>query len=419
MIAQSRNRFVPVVQRIAGDGSPASTLARAVLVFFVLLLYGLFESNGPDAESGFEQALWTLTYFASLAGLVIERDRVVPLLRSSLPVLAIIAMIVVSSFWSDYHDISFKRALELVGTSASAYFIVAHFKLLEFLEAWGVAAGIAAVLSLLFIFAVPSRGLMSIEYVGAWEGMFAHKNSLGQAMALGVATLIIVLFAAARATKPQRLVKTAIGLCLVLLIGSQSATSYILFALLGVVLLWFHLTRSAKGRRVLPVAGTVIVVAIALVAFNPEAALGLLGRDTSLSGRTDIWGPVMDAIGQRPLLGYGYDTFWLPDGTGSAYLTTLLDWTPYHAHNGLLELSLDIGLLGTGLFLITLAIGLWRAVKFAAGQTDITRVWPLLAMVYFMLGNITEANIAKYNGMNWVLFIVAFLYVSVSRRDVA
>ncbi len=417
MLAPSPSRFGPLAQRIAGDGTPASTLARALLVFFVLLLYGLFESNGPDNESGFQQTLWTLTYFGGIAGLIIERQKAMPLLRNSLPLLAVIAMIVASSFWSDYHDISFKRALELVGTSASAYFVVAHFKLLEFVESWGIAAGIAAVLSLFFIFAVPSRGLMSIEYVGAWEGMFAHKNSLGQAMALGVATLIVLLFAAGRASKPQRLVKTGIALCLVLLVGSQSVTSYILFALIGGVLVWFHLTQSASGRRALPFIGGFIALVIAFIVFDPEAALGLLGRDASLSGRTDIWGPVMDAIGQRPLLGYGYDTFWLPDGTGSAYLTTLLDWTPYHAHNGLLELSLDIGLLGTAVFLTTLGIGLWRAVKFASGQADIARVWPLLVMVYFILGNITEANIAKYNGMNWVLFIVAYLYVSAPRKS--
>jgi O-antigen ligase len=120
----------------------------------------------------------------------------------------------------------------------------------------------------------------------------------------------------------------------------------------------------------------------------------------------------MEAIGKRPLLGYGYGTFWLPDGTGSAYLSTLLDWTPYHAHNGVLELLLDVGFVGTGLFLFVLAFGLWRAWKFAWGQHDITRLWPLVAMIYFIAGNITEANIAKYNEMNWVIFLVAFLFVS-------
>jgi O-antigen ligase len=89
-----------------------------------------------------------------------------------------------------------------------------------------------------------------------------------------------------------------------------------------------------------------------------------------------------------------------------------LDWTPYHAHNGVLELLLDVGFVGTGLFLFVLAFGLWRACKFVRGQHDITRLWPLIAMIYFIAGNITEANIAKYNEMNWVIFVVAFLFVS-------
>jgi exopolysaccharide production protein ExoQ len=393
---------------------PASLVARALLVLFVLLLYGVLQPAGadPDAGSGFEQAIWTLTYIVSLIGLVVERRRVWPLVRRSLPIVAIVALILASSFWSDYHAISFKRALELAGTSAAAYFIVAHFSLLEFLEGWATAAGTAAIASLLLIVGVPSRGLMQEEYPGAWQGIFVHKNSLGQAMALGTITLIAVAFAKGRVERPKTLVIGGAALCGLLLAGSQSATSYVMFALLGLMLAWFALSHSVRGRRVLPIAVGIGVVAALIVAFNFDATIGALGRDTTLSGRTDIWGPVVDAIGSRPWFGYGYDTFWLPDGTGSAYLPVLLEWTPYHAHNGLLELALDIGLVGVVLFLATLVTGIWRAVMFVRQQPDIARLWPLLAMVYFIAGNITEANIAKYNGMNWVIFIIAYLYVS-------
>jgi exopolysaccharide production protein ExoQ len=412
MDAEPRTRFKPVMAALAGDGSPASLLARALLVLFVLLLYGVLQpaGNDPDAGSGLEQVVWTLTYVISIVGLFVERRRAWPLIRRSLPILALVALIVASSSWSDYHDISFKRALELVGTSASAYFIVAHFSLLEFLEGWAVAAGTAAGLSLLLIVAVPSRGLMQEEYPGSWQGIFVHKNSLGQAMALGIVTILIVAYANGRAKKSKTLAIGAALLSGLLLAGSQSATSYVMFVVLGLLLVGFAMSRSKTGRRVLPVALAVGIFAVAIVAFNFDAAIGALGRDASLSGRTDIWGPVMEAIGNRPWFGYGYDTFWLPDGTGSAYLPVLLDWTPYHAHNGLLELSLDVGVVGVGVFLICLAIGLKRAVECVWRQTDILRLWPLVAMFYFVAGNITEANIAKYNGMNWVIFLIAFLY---------
>ena len=397
----------------------ASRAARIVLVLFVLLLFGALEAKSPDpnAGSGLEQVVWTLTYLVAIAGLIVERKRALLLLRHSVPVAALIALIVLSSFWSDYHDISFKRALELVGTSAAAYYVATHFTYLEFLEGWATGVGTAALLSFALIFGMPSRGIMQDEYAGAWQGLFVHKNSLGQAMALGLVTLIMVAYAAGRAGRPKRTIFIGIAFAALLLIGSQSATSYIISAILCAIVGQFALSRSAFGRRIVPFAVGIGAIVVAFIALNLDAVVGAFGRDTSLSGRTDIWPPVIEAIGKRPWFGYGYDTFWLPDGTGSAYLTTLLEWSPYHAHNGLLELSLDIGLVGTALFLVTLVIGLWRAIVFARRQSDISRLWPIVAMVYFIAGNITEANIAKFNGMNWVIFLVAFLYVSVPRAD--
>lgn len=388
-------------------------IARVLLVLFVLLLFGILESpDSTESGSGIQQAIWTLTYVVSILGLYVERRRAWPLIRNSWPIVALIGLIVVSSVWSDYHAISLKRALELVGTSASAYFIAVHFNLFEFLEGWVAATATAAVASLSLILAVPSRGVMQDAYAGAWQGIFVHKNSLGQAMAFGIVTILIVAFAKDRAQRRNRLLVGAALLCCVLLLGSASVTSYLIFAVLALAPLMFWMSQSVRARRALPWMIVFGIVAALCIGLNFDTFINLLGRDSSLTGRTDLWTSVMEAIGKRPLLGYGYGTFWLPDGTGSAYLSTLLDWTPYHAHNGVLELLLDVGFVGTGLFLFVLAFGLWRAWKFAWGQHDITRLWPLVAMIYFIAGNITEANIAKYNEMNWVIFLVAFLFVS-------
>ena len=80
---------------------------------------------------------------------------------------------------------------------------------------------------------------------------------------------------------------------------------------------------------------------------------------------------------------------------------------------------LDMGIVGVATFLFALAVGLSRAWKFMRQERDIVQFWPLLAMIYFISSNVTEANIAKYRGTNWVIFLVAFLFVSVPRVAVA
>ena len=302
-----------------------------------MLPFGIFTPTGEgnDHDGALEQGVWALVYGASVIGLIMERRRAWPLIKNSLPIVAVIALVVVSSFWSDYHDISFKRSLELVGTSAVAYFIVCHFKLLEFLECWSIAVAVAALTSFVYIFGFPGRGLMQEEYPGTWRGIFNHKNALGQAMILGILTIIIVAYARGRQGRSKKVPFFAAALCGILLIGSQSATSYLVFAVLSFILFIYVASNSPRAKRVLPFVAIMSAIILLGLVFNIDTVIGILGRDTTFSGRTDIWEPVMDAIRTRPWLGYGYDTFWLPDGSGSAYMPVLTGLGTWNRSSGI------------------------------------------------------------------------------------
>jgi O-antigen ligase len=82
------------------------------------------------------------------------------------------------------------------------------------------------------------------------------------------------------------------------------------------------------------------------------------GRDTSLTGRDAVWAFAAAAIVQRPILGYGYAAFW----SDSDWTLQALHWSPPHAHNGVLQVLLDLG--GVGLVLtIALLINTWRRAR--------------------------------------------------------
>ena len=59
--------------------------------------------------------------------------------------------------------------------------------------------------------------------------------------------------------------------------------------------------------------GALSVAAVMIVA-TPDLLFSLLGKDATLTGRTGIWSAVIDSIAKRPLLGYGYQAFWLAPG---------------------------------------------------------------------------------------------------------
>ena len=198
-----------------------------------------------------------------------------------------------------------------------------------------------------------------------------------------------------------------------LLIGSQSATAFVstLFGggILAIALLW----RSKRHRRLARTVTVLAALIVAAFAFDAQGLMAILGRDASLTGRTDIWPVALGGIADHPLFGYGYGVFWLPDGPYTDYLASSNweFWNPVHAHNGFLQLALDVGLVGATMFALTFLWAGWRSIKYAATGLDKSSVWPLAAIATFALANMTDVSIAAYNNLYWAIFVAAFLYL--------
>jgi O-antigen ligase len=175
-------------------------------------------------------------------------------------------------------------------------------------------------------------------------------------------------------------------------------------------LLWRWQPRSRRPLSVLfGVLGFALFAAV-ILGFNTSTLLELFNRDSTLTGRTDVWAYVQTAISDRPLLGFGYSAFWVPGGPIDDYQPAGAGWTPFHAHNGFLELALDVGWLGVSLFAVCAIVGIVRAIILFSKDRHKSGLWPLVMMLCFLLVNLDESSIAKYNNLNWVIFVVAFLY---------
>jgi O-antigen ligase len=170
--------------------------------------------------------------------------------------------------------------------------------------------------------------------------------------------------------------------------------------------LWFWMLRAFSRSLLLPTAYWAGGIAAALGGWlfaNSTSAFALIDRDPTLTGRTDLWAFAADALRQHPWLGYGYDAFWL--GRGGDSIRVAVGWDAPHSHNGFLDLSLDIGLIGTALFLIGLLIPLRRAFLHALKTQDPFRLWPLLYLTVFLLYNLTETTTVVGNSLEWLLYV--------------
>ena len=92
---------------------------------------------------------------------------------------------------------------------------------------------------------------------------------------------------------------------------------------------------------------------------TPEQILRHLHRDTGLTGRTHLWSLSLKAVARQPWFGYGFRSFWLGMKGASATLVQQLHWSPPSGHNGFLDITLEVGIVGLALFLIGYLL-LWR-----------------------------------------------------------
>lgn len=128
-----------------------------------------------------------------------------------------------------------------------------------------------------------------------------------------------------------------------------------------------------------------------LVDFRETLLLGRADESDALSGRAYIWPVVLHYIGQRPWLGYGYESFWNP-----AHIDTIsseLEWGLREAHNGYLEVLLSTGAVGLLLAASAVVAGLCAAAKGLVAGRDPAYGLALGMLVFGIFSSTMESGL--------------------------
>jgi len=131
-----------------------------------------------------------------------------------------------------------------------------------------------------------------------------------------------------------------------------------------------------------------------------------LGRDSTLTGRTNIW---RSALGQvhNPILGTGFESFWL--GKRLQDVIIQINQGVNQAHNGYIEIYLNLGAVGVILLLNLLITGYLRIMPDVRRQVQLGSL-RLAFWISAVAYNFTEAGFKMMNP-TWfaLLFSVAVL----------
>jgi exopolysaccharide production protein ExoQ len=399
--------------------------------------------------SPFDRMVSMMFLAVGLIVLIQRGRRIGAYLKGSWPVLLYVSFCLVSIIWSDFPEVSFKRWIKSLGDLVMVLIIATDPEPIAALKRFLSRVG----------FILLPASIMLIKYFGDLGrgfdpyGMATNTGVTTDKNALGVVTFVLTLGALWRvsttiptmlgnkkpisstripwrpsATSPPAplfqesrkapeakadpnrrrhlLAQGALFASGILVLRLAHSATSVACLLLGSAVIF--LTRLPAFRlrpsRLHTLVLSILVLGGLTMFLNGQGGVAhLLGRESNLTGRTDIWRAVIPMV-PNPLVGAGFESFWL-----GSRLNTLWNLFPVfkvsEAHNGYIEVYLNLGWAGITLIALVLLNGYKRAVATYHSNPDLGG----LLLAYILAGtiySITEAGFRLLSAM-WVFLLLA------------
>jgi O-antigen ligase len=399
--------------QIAPNVAPPTWLEYAFVTVILLLLTGafmnLFISPEQQLDPGEGMPGMRYIWAAIYAGVYFLwrrhcRDSFHFLLEQR-AILLLTALAIASAAWSDSPATTLRRCIALVGTLLMALYFANRFRLRRQLEILAGMFGACLVLS--FVFGALHLGHSVDGLEGVWIGIYAQRNELGTMMVF--ASLVFLVWGQFR-EEMRRVSWILVAAAFWLIMLSGSITSILAFGvLLCSIALIPIIRRHERTGKLLIVLLIVSMCAGWWLGTSLETLTATVGRDATLTGRTELWGASLLFGLDRPLLGYGYNAFWLGLEGPSEEIWQIVGWAAPSAHNGLLEIWLDLGLAGVAIAIWSFGSSLRKAYQIGRHSAQWQLAWPLLFLVILFVMNLTESTFFEGNSIYWFLYVVTAL----------
>lgn len=386
------------------------------LSWWVSFFFGIGGGGSSDLEGNPVNRLFYSALI--LASVVVVARRGVSwteVIRSNPGVALFFGYLALSILWADYPFATTKRWIKEVGAIPVLLVILTDAKPINAIKVvFTRCAFILFSYSVLVIKYVPEIG-RTYSRAGGLQvvGVSEQKNSLGEIVT--VCSLILLWQLAERWSTERRgllkapvlqwLITLAVGLWL--LKQCDSKTSILCLVVGGAILLTTKVPPLARNPK--RVVLTCLVVAPLFFAMDSlfhifEPLLGVLGRDPTLTNRTDIWAAVNEHP-VNPILGCGFLNYW--DALGpieiKGYEVELKT-----AHNGYLEVYLDGGTVGVCfLLLMLLHVGIVQSRAFVQGAPAGALAFAIFCII--LLANVSESLYARRTPL-WICFLMFCLF---------
>ena len=384
------------------------------LFFFADAITMVVLSGGASEGDGFSydtvnfaivQLFYLFNYGITLFLLACRYKKTIYILLSNPLLIATCLFIASSFFWSYAPSESLRGGMFAMLNMLFAVYLAGRYTLKQQVLLLSYVLLTIAALNIIFVYIFPQYGIMGGPvHPGAWRGVFTHKNGAGRIMVLACGVMF-TMFNEVK-NKHKKLMYLVGFLVSIITIEKTSSGGALVnsFFILAIILI-IQVFKSESRKLFLALVFLTTSAVFITAAYVPimTFALGLIGKDPTLTGRTDIWEYIFAMIADRPALGYGVGGFWQGEKGVSLYVIQRAGWLVPDAHQGFLDATLQIGIIGASM----VSLVLWQALLRGLARVRLFKTWvsswPAVYMLYISLVNMSESSLLAPNSIFWIL----------------
>jgi O-antigen ligase len=332
------------------------------------------------------------------------------IIGANLPIVLFLFYCLITILWAEFPFVAFKRWIRGVADVVMVLVILTDPSGVGAVQWIFSRIGYVLVpMSILFIRFYPEFGRMySRGGAPMWTGVCTDKNALG-ALCMIVGTVVLWRWINTYSTprgrdRTRRLIAMSAVLLMILYLVSvvDSKTALMCF-LLAIIVVTFRWLIRKPAVTFLFVTSSIAACYAVLILGIGGGALEAIGRDASLTGRTDVWEVVLSFV-ENPWFGAGYENFWIGER-----LEHLTDWGGNTAHNGYLEIYVNLGWIGLILLGTVILTGYRNMASAVRSDPNVGR----LRLAFFVICLIYNFSEAAFKMMSpvWLMFLWATMAV--------
>ncbi len=342
----------------------ASRLARwvpAMMLSYGLLIWPIIYGRSPDTgpalqgiqneSSALSQIYFPILFVVTLFLWIATRyGRGSPVRSVTIALIgALVALCVASTLWSIAPDIALRRVILQVTIVSTLILSVQAAD-----DPEGIVTRIFWTLVIIMGINAAKVAVTPPGPLG-YEGVYPQKNGLGAAAALTVIVALAYLFTGRWQVRAVALGTIVVAMLLLVLSKSKTSLGLALMlpALSFAIAVVARATRISAAILVAVLLGLVIAtykLGVAAYLWDFPTVLGAIFGDPTLTTRTEIWDFALGMVERKPLLGYGFESFWQagPESPSLREAPGFVARMP-HAHNGYIDILLQVGSVGLAL----------------------------------------------------------------------